>query len=93
MSFWGIIGLVILAVIILSFIFAMFHVFFLLLPAILIIAGLIWLINHFTKKDDDKFDTFYNNTNFYNWRGQKNGDPSKPKRKKARNVKTKDVNK
>ncbi|MEB3364276.1 hypothetical protein SDC49_13150 [Lactobacillus sp. R2/2] len=46
----GIVGLVFLAVVILSFIFALFHMFFMILPAALVIISIIWLINHFTKK-------------------------------------------
>lgn len=86
MSFWWIVGIVLLAVIILCFIFAFFHLLFLLLPAILVIAGILWLINHFTKKDDNESD--YNR--WHSWSDQSSG---KPKRKKARNAHAKDVDK
>ncbi|MBC6356342.1 hypothetical protein ERK19_02975 [Lactobacillus helsingborgensis] len=90
MSFWGIVGLVFLAVVILSFIFALFHMFFMILPAALVIIGIIWLINHFTKKDDDNMSA---NSNFDQWHNWGENKETRPKRKKVRDAKTKDVDK
>ncbi|WEV71382.1 hypothetical protein OZY43_02985 [Lactobacillus sp. ESL0785] len=90
MSFWGIVGLVLLAVIALSMLFAFFHIFFMLLPAIIVIALVIWLINHFTKKDDIPNTPSSGSSSWYDWRSDNN---TQTKRKKARNVKTKDVDK
>ncbi|QYN54436.1 hypothetical protein GYM70_03295 [Lactobacillus panisapium] len=92
MSFWGIVGIVLAAVIILCVIFAFFHLLFILLPAIIVIAGILWLINHFTKKDDDQphgpdFD------NWNDWSGNSQQPNGRPKRKKVRNAHTKDVDK
>ena len=94
MSFWGIIGIVLLAVIILSAIFAFFHILFMLLPAVLVIAAILWLINHFTKKDDDQRPSSFGERPGFseknNWYSNSN---ERPKRKKVRNVHTKDVDK
>lgn len=94
MSFWWIVGIVLLAVIILCFIFAFFHLLFLLLPAILVIAGILWLINHFTKKDDnDHDDNDHNESDYNQWHSWSDQSSGKPKRKKARNAHAKDVDK
>ena len=91
MSFWGIIGLVLLAVVILSIIYSMFHVFILLLPAALVIIGIIWLINHFTKNDKNKSGN--SGPGPYNWGNRNQNNEARPKRKKVRDAKTKDVDK
>ena len=91
MSFWGIIGLVLLAVVILSIIYAMFHVFILLLPAALVIIGIIWLINHFTKNDENK--SVNSGSGPYDWNNWSQNNETRPKRKKVRDAKTKDVDK
>lgn len=92
MSFWGIVGIVLVAVIILCMIFAFFHLLFILLPAIIVIAGILWLINHFTKKDDAQpKNPDFNNWN--DWSGNSQQPSGRPKRKKVRNVHTKDVDK
>ncbi|WEV39136.1 hypothetical protein OZX58_02550 [Lactobacillus sp. ESL0680] len=89
MSFWGIVGLVLGAAIILILLFAFFHILFMLLPAIIVIALIIWLINHFTKNDDNENKPSGTSSNWTGWRDNQN----QTKRKKARNVKTKDVDK
>ncbi|MDF7683711.1 hypothetical protein PT287_09395 [Lactobacillus sp. ESL0679] len=89
MSFWGIVGLVLGAAIILIMLFAFFHILFMLLPAIIVIAVIIWLINHFTKNDDYEHTPSSSSGNWTNWQNSS----VKPKRKKARDVKTKDVDK
>ena len=92
MSFWGIVGIVLVAVIILCVIFAFFHLLFILLPAVIVIAGILWLINHFTKKDDDRpHGTDFDNWN--DWSGNSQQPNGRPKRKKVRNAHTKDVDK
>lgn len=88
MSFWWIVGIVLLAVIVLSFIFAFFHLLFLLLPAILVIAGILWLINHFTKNDNQHES---NDNRWNQWTTDRFS--QKPKRKKARDAHAKDVDK
>ena len=92
MSFWGIVGLVLLAVVILSIIFAIFHIF-LILPAALVIIGIIWLINHFTKNDDNNAGHSDLNSGSYSWDNWNENNETKPKRKKVRDAKTKDVDK
>lgn len=89
MSFLAIICIVFLAVIILSFTFAAFHLIFLLLPAVLVIAVIIWLINHFT--NHDKTEQSPNNKG--TWQNWSNTDRNHPKRKKVRDAETKDVDK
>ncbi|WP_419513120.1 hypothetical protein [Lactobacillus kimbladii] len=91
MSFWGIIGLVLLAVVILSVIYALFHAFILLLPAALVIIGIIWLINHFTKNDENK--SMHSDSGPYDWNYWSQNNETRPKRKKVRDAKTKDVDK
>ena len=91
MSFWGIIGLVLLAVVILSVIYALFHAFILLLPAALVIIGIIWLINHFTKNDENK--SMRSDSGLYDWNNWSQNNETRPKRKKVRDAKTKDVDK
>ncbi|RMC58800.1 hypothetical protein F5ESL0260_03385 [Lactobacillus sp. ESL0260] len=93
MSFWGIVGLVLLAVVILSVIFAIFHIFFMILPAALVIIGIIWLINHFTKNDDNNVGHSDLNSGSYSWDNWNENNETKPKRKKVRDAKTKDVDK
>lgn len=93
MSFWGIVGLVLLAVVILSIIFAIFHIFFMILPAALVIIGIIWLINHFTKNDDGSDGHSDINSGSYTWDSWNDNNETKPKRKKVRDAKTKDVDK
>lgn len=90
MSFWGIVGIVILAVVILSITFAFFHILFMLLPAVLVIAGILWLINHFTKKDDHQPS---NGSNYKTWNDWSNSNRVRPRRKKVRDAHTKDVDK
>ncbi|RMC49686.1 hypothetical protein [Lactobacillus sp. ESL0228] len=89
MSFLAIICIVLLAVIILGFTFAAFHIIFLLLPAVLVIAVIIWLINHFT--NHDKTDETPNEKG--TWQNWSNNENSYPKRKKVRDAETKDVDK
>ncbi|BDR60246.1 hypothetical protein [Lactobacillus xylocopicola] len=89
MTFWGIIGIVLLAVIILSMIFAVFHIFLMLLPAVVVIAVIIWLINHFTK-DDRHSGSSSPGFQDDEW-PDRNSD--RPKRKKVRDAETKDVDK
>lgn len=91
MSFWGIVCLVLLAVVILSVIYALFHAFILLLPAALVIIGIIWLINHFTKNDESKSRN--SGSSPYNWENWNQNNEARPKRKKVRDAKTKDVDK
>lgn len=81
MSLTGIIVLVLVAVIILSILFALFHIFVALLPVALIAIGIIWLLVKLSAKKGGNMPAS-NNSN-YNHSG----------RKKARNVTTKDIDK
>ncbi|MBA1394136.1 hypothetical protein EQ500_09730 [Lactobacillus sp. XV13L] len=92
MSFWGIVGLVLLAVVILSILFAVFHILIMLLPAVVVIAALIWLINRFTKKDDDNAPTG-SRFDQQNWSEPWGENGSQLRRKKVRDAETKDVDK
>ena len=60
------------------------------ITAALVIIGIIWLINHFTKKDDDNMSA---NSNFDQWHNWGENKEPRPKRKKVRDAKTKDVDK
>lgn len=93
MSFWGFVGIALLAVVILSIIFAFFHVLIMLLPAVLVIAGILWLINHFSKNDDDNSPGSPSYGPDHNWNNWQEDSGERPKRKKVRDAHTKDVDK
>ncbi|TSO26017.1 hypothetical protein [Lactobacillus sp. LL6] len=84
MSLTGIIVLVLVAVIILSMLFALFHIFIMLLPVAAVAVGIIWLLLKLSAK---KGNNMPSNGNFTNKTQSNSG------RKKARNVTTKDVDK
>ncbi|CAM3090490.1 hypothetical protein SAMN04487792_0922 [Lactobacillus bombicola] len=89
MSFLGIVSILLLVLIALCIIFAMFHIIFMLLPAIIVIALIIWLINYFTKGKDN---SSANQKKTWNT-GWANENSPKHKRKKVRDAETKDVDK
>ncbi|QJD73272.1 hypothetical protein [Lactobacillus acetotolerans] len=91
MSFMGIVGFVLLAVVILSVLFALFHIFFALLPVAIVAILIIWLIYRFTGKGGN--DNTPTSGGYYDWFSNENDPNTRPPRKKARNVKTKDVDK
>lgn len=84
MSLAGIIVLVLVAAIILSILFSLFHVFVALLPVAIIAIVIIWLVVKISSKKNGNAPSSNNVNSFTN---SSNG------RKKARNVKTKDVDK
>ena len=78
MSFWGILILVLVGLIILSLLFAVFKFFISLLPVAIILAVIVWAIFKFERADlenDQKFNHIFD----------------KSGRKTARHVKVKDV--
>jgi fatty acid desaturase len=90
MSFTSICLLVLVALIILCLLFVFFNVFFALLPVALIAILLLWLIYHFSQKrhgHDEQATVF--------WQKPRNepSSSSSRKRKPARDVTTKDVDK
>lgn len=88
MSLVGIIVLVLVAVIILSILFSLFHIFVALLPVAVIAVIIIWLLFKFSaKKSGNTMASGSFSNPFKETNTPKNG------RKKARNVKTKDVDK
>ncbi|MGQ5709297.1 hypothetical protein [Lactobacillus sp. PSON] len=87
MSLTGIIVLVLVAVIILSVLFALFHIFIMLLPVAVVAIGIIWLLLKLSAKKGGNMPSSGDFDNPFN----KNKSTSK--RKKARNVTTKDVDK
>lgn len=88
MSLVGIIVLVLVAVIILSILFSLFHIFVALLPVAIIAVIIIWLLVKISAKKSGNTMTSDNFSNPFN-----NSKSSSTGRKKARNVKTKDVDK
>ena len=90
MSFTAIIALVLVALVLLSLLFIFFKVFFALLPVALIAIVIIWLFYKFTGRKNDNMPS---SGNYYDYfRSNSRPDNSRP-RKRARNVKTKDVDK
>ena len=87
MSLVGIIILVLVAVVILSILFSLFHVFVALLPVAVIAIVIIWLIVKFSAKKSGNKPSNAGNPNPFKNTNSNNG------RKKARNVKVKDVDK
>lgn len=90
MSILNILILVIIAAIVLIVLFAIFHVFVLMIPAIIVVALVIWAINHFSKNKENDLSSSSNDKTswdqFFNI-----SENEQPKRKKARNVTIKDV--
>lgn len=88
MSLMGIIILVLVATIILSILFSLFHVFVALLPVAIIAVVIIWLLVKISAKrnGNEKSDVGISNPYM-------KSDTSNKGRKKARNVKVKDVDK
>lgn len=88
MTFSSLLLLVLIAVIVLSLLFVFFHVFIILLPVALVAFMVIWLIYHFSGRKNNhslSSNDWFNQSSFYR-------DINERPRKKARNVKTKDVN-
>ncbi|MCP9330764.1 hypothetical protein [Lactobacillus kefiranofaciens] len=90
MSFWGIVLLVFIVLIILSLLFVFFKAFIFLLPVGLIAIALIWLIGWFTGRKNKA--SMPSSGSYYDWFKKENSTHN-PTRKKARNVTTKDVDK
>ena len=90
MSFWGIVLLVFIALIILSLLFVFFKAFIFLLPVGLIAIALIWLIGWFTGRKNKA--SMPSSSSYYDWFKKENSTHN-PTRKEARNVTTKDVDK
>lgn len=91
MTFMQIIVLVLVAVLILTILFALFHIFIALLPVGIVAAVIIWVMYLFTKKKNK--DNMPSSGNFSDPFKQEDESERSSKRKKARNVKTKDVDK
>lgn len=89
MSFWGIVTLVFVALVLLSLLFVFFKAFIFLLPVGLIAIALIWLIGWFSGR---KNKTNMPSGNYYDW-FKSNTSTQRTTRKQARNVTTKDVDK
>lgn len=85
MTISSIILVVVVATILLALLFVFFHVLVALLPLAIIAIAILWLVNRFSSKKDQGIS---NSTIFFD--GQ---EADRPKRKKARNVTTKDVDK
>lgn len=85
MGFVTILILVLIALIVLSILFAVFKFFIGLLPIALIVALIIWLITRFSSNNTESLGDF-------NTDGEvKHPSSNTPPRKKARNVSVKDV--
>lgn len=82
MTFISILFLVLIAAILLAILFTFFHILIGLIPIAFVVAIVIWLINRFSK--NNKSEQLTNDQYFY-YRKESNG------RKRARNVKTKDI--
>lgn len=84
-TFTSILILVLVAAIILAVLFVFFHIFIALIPVALVLAGVIWLINRFSKnKNNDNMPN--SETAFKRQNNETSG------HKKARNVTVKDIN-
>ncbi|MBD5431416.1 hypothetical protein [Lactobacillus agrestimuris] len=87
MTFASILILVLIAAILLSLLFVFFHIFIYLIPVALIAALIIWLIGKFSK-NKTKDNILSSRINFEDF---SNSGPKSNSRKRARNVKVKDV--